>query len=142
MSIAALMSKSLITLSIDDDLSKAKTIFDNNNIHHILVLNDNELVGIITDRDLYKHLSPTVGTNKESPRDISLLKKKIHLIMSREIITATPEINLNEAVLLFHDHHISCLPVIDDKFHPIGIITWRDVLRVIALNYRNKKAQS
>lgn len=141
MSMTTLMSKSLITLNIDDDLEKAKLLFEQHNIHHILILNGKELAGVITDRDLYKHLSPAIGTSKETPRDTSLLRKKLHLIMHREIITATAKTTLNDAVLLFHDNHVSCLPVVDDHFHPVGIITWRDVLKVIALQYRHRMAQ-
>ncbi|MFT5757554.1 MAG: acetoin utilization protein AcuB [Alteromonadaceae bacterium] len=136
MSIAKLMSRNLITLELDDDLSKAKAIFDTSNIHHILVTDNGPLVGIITDRDLYKHLSPTIGTSKETPQDTFRLHKKIHLIMCRELTTAKEETTLNEAVVLFHDKHISCLPVVDDKNHPTGIITWRDILKVIALRYK------
>lgn len=138
MSITTLMSKNLITLNIDDDLAKAKLIFDQHSIHHILILNGKELAGVITDRDLYKNLSPTIGTSKETPRDTSLLRKKLHLIMSRELVTGTAETTLNEAVLLFYDNHISCLPIVDESFQPIGVITWRDVLKVIAIQYRNR----
>ena len=75
MSLSSFMTKDVITLEIDDNLSKAKQIFDNHNIHHILIKNGKELAGIITDRDLYKHLSPSVGTKKETPKDTALLSK-------------------------------------------------------------------
>ncbi|NQZ82025.1 MAG: CBS domain-containing protein [Colwellia sp.] len=132
------MSRDLITLELDDDLSKAKAIFDTTNIHHILITDSGTLVGIITDRDVYKHLSPTIGTSKETPKDTFLLQKKVHLIMSRKLITVKEETTLNESVVLFHDKHISCLPVVNDKDHPIGIITWRDILKVIALRYKRE----
>ena len=132
------MSTNLITLELDDDLGKAKAIFDQHKIHHILVLNDKELVGVITDRDIYKHLSPTIGTKNETTRDYSLLQKKLHLVMNRNLTTASENATLNEAVLLFHDNHISCLPIVNDKMEPLGIISWRDILKVIALQYRHK----
>ena len=138
MSLNKVMSTNLITLELDDDLGKAKAIFDQHKIHHILVLNDKELVGVITDRDIYKHLSPTIGTKKETPRDYSLLQKKLHLVMNRNLTTASENDTLNEAVLLFHDNHISCLPIVNDKMEPLGIISWRDILKVIALQYRHK----
>ncbi|WP_448546745.1 CBS domain-containing protein [Thalassotalea fusca] len=138
MSIATLMSKPLITLDMDDDLADAKKLLAENKVHHLLVLDGKKLAGVITDRDLYKHLSPTVGTHKETPRDATLLNKKVHLIMSRDLVTATVNTTLNEAVLLFHDNHVSCLPIINQEGEPIGIITWRDILRLIAIQYRQK----
>jgi acetoin utilization protein AcuB len=136
------MSKNLITLEMDDDLGKAKAIFDQHKIHHILIINDNELVGVVTDRDIYKHLSPTIGTKNETPRDNSMLQKKLHLIMNRNLTTTNEESSLNEAVLLFYDNHISCLPVVNEMMQPIGIISWRDILKVIALQYRHKLAET
>lgn len=138
MSVSNVMSRRLITMELDDDLAKAKSIFDSTNIHHILVTHNKELVGIITDRDVYKHLSPTIGTNKESAKDTMLLYKKVHLIMERNLITAKASTSLNEAALLFHDNHISCLPIVNNDFHPIGIITWRDIIKILALQYKEK----
>jgi len=141
MSLSKIMSTNLITLEMDDDLRKAKAIFEQYKIHHILVLNGKELVGVVTDRDIYKHLSPTIGTKNETPRDHSMLQKKLHLIMNRNLTTAKLQVNLNEAVLLFHDNHISCLPIVNDLMQPIGIISWRDILKVIAQQYRHKLAE-
>jgi len=139
MKIENLMSKKLITLSMDAPLSKAKEIFESKNIHHLLITDDDGLLaGVMTDRDLYKHLSPTIGTNQETHRDTALMQKKLHQIMARNVITAQAQQSLNEAVLLFYDNHISCLPVIDKDNKAIGIITWRDILKVLALQYKKK----
>ena len=84
MKIENLMKTALITLTMDAPLSKAKEAFDSNDIHHLLVLDDEGvLAGIITDRDLYKHLSPTVSTRQETHRDAALMQKKLHQIMAR-----------------------------------------------------------
>jgi acetoin utilization protein AcuB len=70
------------------------------------------------------------------------MNKKVHLIMSRDLITATQDTSLTEAVLLFHDHKISCLPIVDEKQQAIGIISWRDIIKLIALQYRQKLKSS
>lgn len=142
MGLEKVMSSELITLDLDDDLEKAKSLFDQYHIHHLLIVNGKELLGVITDRDLHKHLSPAIGTNKETARDSSLLQKKVHLIMSRNLVTAKKDISLNEAVLLFHDNHISCLPIVDDNIQLLGVITWRDILKILALQYRHKVANT
>ena len=58
--------------------------------------------------------------------------------MSREVISANEEITLNQAVLMFYDHQISCIPILDEEKRPVGIITWRDIIKVIAVQYRKK----
>jgi acetoin utilization protein AcuB len=141
MKIESLMNKKLITLSMDAPLSKAKEIFERQNIHHLLITDDDGLLaGVMTDRDLYKNLSPSIGTSQETHRDTALMQKKLHQIMARNLITSTAQQSLNEAVLLFYDNHISCLPVVDEQNKAIGIITWRDILKVLALQYRKKLA--
>ena len=141
MKIEKLMKTELITLAMDSTLSKAKEVFESHKVHHLLVIDDGGLLaGVITDRDLYKHLSPTVSTRQETHRDTALKLKKVHQIMSRNLVTASSEQSLNEAVVLFHDDHISCLPVIDNQNKPIGIITWRDIIKVLALQYKKKLA--
>jgi len=141
MKIEKLMNTGLITLNMDSSLNAAKELFESNKIHHLLITDDDGLLaGIMTDRDLYKHLSPTVGTSQETHRDTALMQKKLHQIMARTLITANTKQSLNEAVVLFYDHHISCLPVTDKDNKPIGIITWRDILKVLALQYKKKLA--
>lgn len=141
MSLAKVMSTNIISLELDDDLSKAKEVFETNKIHHILITDQKVLVGVVTDRDLYKNLSPMIGTSKETHQDTMLLAKKIHLIMNRNLITATLDMQVQDSVLLFHDNHISCLPIVNEHFHPIGIVSWRDILKVIAQQYRKRTAK-
>ncbi|WP_440876540.1 CBS domain-containing protein [Thalassotalea sp. PLHSN55] len=138
MSVNKLMSKELLTLDLDEELEQAKQIFDTNSIHHILITEENKLVGLVTDRDVYQHLSPAIGTRKETHSDTLLLQKKLNLIMEKDLITAHDDISLNEAVVLFYDHNLSCLPIVNQHSHPVGIITWRDIIKVVALQYRKK----
>jgi len=143
MKIENLMNTDLLTLSMDSPLIKAKELFENNKVHHLIVTDDDGLLaGVMTDRDLYKHLSPTVGTSQETHRDTTLMQKKLHQIMARNLVTTQVHQSLNEAVVLLHDNHISCLPVVDKKNKPIGIITWRDILKVLAVQYKKKLAAS
>lgn len=139
MAVDKIMSTKVITLALDDDLGKAKEVFEKRNIHHIVINDGEKIAGVVTDRDLFKHLSPNIGTKKETPKDTSLLQKKLHLIMSRNLVTAQASISINQAVLLFYDNHISCLPIVDDFGRPIGIITWRDIIKVLAKQYRDKQ---
>jgi acetoin utilization protein AcuB len=142
MTVSNIMTRDVISLDLDNTLEDAKKIFEAHRIHHIMILGDSkELAGIVTDRDLYKHLSPSIGTQKETRLDLAMLRKKIHLIMGREIVTARPNLSLNEAAYLFHKHHISCLPIVDKENRPIGIVSWRDIIKLLAYQFKKKKVQ-
>jgi len=138
MALKNFISKKLISVDMDDELTKVKAVFSEHNIHHLLVTEDKILVGIITDRDLYMHLSPNIGTRKETHADAALLRQRAHQIMSRNLITASPSMGIYDAILKFHDHHISCIPIVDENNAPIGIITWRDIVAILAKQYRQK----
>ena len=83
MNVEKIMSKSIVTVDMDDSLKVIKEIFDNVGFHHLLVIESDKLFGIISDRDLLKVLSPTVGTASETTRDLESLNKKAHQILTR-----------------------------------------------------------
>jgi acetoin utilization protein AcuB len=83
---------------------------------------------VVSDRDLFKALSPNIGTNIETYKDTATLNKRVHQIMSRkpkilrEDATVDAAIDLFNACHLLHPH-----PERDDRL--VGILSWRDILR-------------
>ena len=131
MKVREIMSRQLITVNMDSSLAKVKDIFDQFHFHHVLIVEDEMLFGILSDRDLLKSISPFIGTAAETSRDRDTLKKRVHFVMSRNIISLGPDAGLNEAIHLFNTHNISCIPIVDENNKPIGLISWRDVLKLI-----------
>jgi acetoin utilization protein AcuB len=132
MDVGSIMTRRVVSVEMDDRLDVVKKIFDNLKFHHLLVLDDRgRLKGVVSDRDLLKALSPYVGTVAENARDIATLNKRVHQIMSRNLITLPPRASIAQAVQLFLDHRISCIPIIDETLKPVGILSWRDVLKTL-----------
>ena len=131
MKIKQIMSKKIVTVGMDDNLSVVKEIFDNASFHHLLVVGRGHFFGVISDRDLLKSISPNAGTISETRNDHATLNKKAHQILTRKPVTLTPECDVYDAVEVFHEHAISCIPIVNDEKYPIGIITWRDVLSAV-----------
>lgn len=126
--IKSLMQTRVVTVEMDDTLSLIKEIFDNTHFHHLLVVENGKLKGVISDRDLLKAISPNLGTAAELPRDIACLRKHAHQIMSHTPITLNPDALINDAVNVLMTHPISCIPIIDALKHIRGIITWHDLI--------------
>ena len=124
-----IMTKRVVTIEMDDKLSVVKDIFDNSKFRHLLVLEASKLFGVVSDRDLLKAISPNLGTMTETYKDAATLNKRVHQIMSRKPITLPPSASVREAVNLFNSHRISCIPIVDQDFRPVGIVSWRDILR-------------
>lgn len=136
MIIDKLMTRRVVSVSMDEKLSRLREIFESTRFHHILVVERGRLKGVISDRDLLKTLSPYLDTAAETAHDAATLNHRAHQIMSRTPITIGPEADVHDAISLFNAHTISCLPVVRDD-EVVGILTWRDILR--ALEARRQK---
>lgn len=131
MDITNIMNSRIVTVEMDDSLKIVKDIFDHTQFHHLLVIDDNKLCGIISDRDLLKSLSPNLGTLAESTNDLSSLNRKAHQIMTRHPIVINHKATMNEAITLFNKHKLSCFPVVNEKHNPVGILSWRDIFKAL-----------
>ena len=132
MLVSELMSTKLITVELDDKLSVVKEIFENMKIHHLLVIESKKVFGVVSDRDLYKALSPNIGSRAETFKDTATLSKRVHQIVSRNPIALTPNATIEEAIDIFNAHTISCIPIVDHEMKPLGIITIRTILRALS----------
>ncbi|MDP1549278.1 MAG: CBS domain-containing protein [Nitrosomonas sp.] len=131
MLVSELMSTKLITVELDDKLSVVKEIFESMKIHHLLVIESKKVFGVVSDRDLYKALSPNIGTKTETFKDVATLNKRVHQIVSRNPIVLTPNATIAEAIDIFNTHTISCIPIVDHEMKPLGIITIRSILKAL-----------
>lgn len=129
--IARSMSASPVTVEPDDTLETVKEIFDQLAFHHLPVVEDYRLVGVVSDRDLLKALSPHLGSAAETARDLATLKKRVHQVMNRSLVTLPVSAQLADAIRIFNREGVSCIPVVDEEQRPLGILTWRDVMRAL-----------
>lgn len=130
LTIQDIMTTPVFTITMDDSVETIQRAFEDNNFHHIIVNGDDgECVGVVSDRDLLKNLSPFLGKFSERAADAACLKRRAHQIMTRELIAVRPETLFRAAARVMLDSRISCLPVVDANKHCVGIVTLRDVLR-------------
>jgi acetoin utilization protein AcuB len=130
MKLGEIMTTRVVTVELDDSLATVKEIFDALRFHHLLVIgSDKKLCGVISDRDLLRAISPYVGTPAETTRDSATLKKRAHQIMTRSPATLRPDASPADAVQLLLERRVSCIPIVDEEFRAVGIVSWRDILR-------------
>lgn len=139
MSVANIMSKRVVSVYMDDSLQSLRELFTATGFHHLVVVHDNKLQGIISDRDLLKAVSPFVDTISERMADRATLDKRAHQIMTREVITLSPESSIFAAIELFNSNKISCIPIVDEKSQPVGMVSWRDVMRFMQQRVESKR---
>ncbi len=132
MNVGDFMSRNVVCVAMDDRLSTVKEHFDRLKFHHLLVVESGKLVGVVSDRDLLKALSPKLGTLSESEKDAATLNKRVHQVMTRSPISLHPQASLQDAVNVFNTHRISCIPIVTVDGQPVGMVSWRDILKALA----------
>jgi acetoin utilization protein AcuB len=90
------------------------------------VLEDDRLVGIVSDRDL-RSATPALG---DPARAEALGRILVHEVMVREVATAHPDDPIEEAANALRERKIGCLPVIEDGAL-VGIVTSSDVMEAL-----------
>lgn len=123
-----IMTANPVTVSPDDTVEHVNNIMSENRFHHLLVMDQRKLVGVISDRDLLREISPFVDKLSERSQDRATLARRAHQIMSRKLVTVPHDAMLIVIAAAMIENSISCVPVIDEDGRPIGIITYKDLL--------------
>jgi acetoin utilization protein AcuB len=139
MSVKKIMNTKPVVVGMEDTLAFMRDLFEQHHFHHLLVTERGVLKGIVSDRDVLKALSPYVGTPAEQTRDTSTLFRRAHQIMTRKPITISAEASMVDAISLFNRNNVSCLPVVSGGNQPLGVVSWRDILKAMERVYRHKQ---
>lgn len=127
MKVKDIMVKEVAILDVNDELSLANDIMRLGRIRHLPVVDGPRLVGIISERDLFRSsLAQALGYGTKATRDL-MKTLRIKDIMVSQVITVSPETDLKDAVRLMVDKKIGCLPVTEDD-RLVGLITETDIL--------------
>ncbi len=112
MQVKEVMNKAVV---IDHDMSlkEAAQIMSNRNIGSLIVLKNNKIAGIITEKDILNN--------------ISALNKSVSSAMNKDVVTIEKNESLDNAALLMTEKKVRRLPVID-KASLVGIITATDII--------------
>ncbi len=106
-----------IVLTATHTIGEAKRIVQETGTGGIVITNgENRLVGILTTRDLLFEEDD---------------QKPIAEVMSREVVSAAPETTLRQAEKILHKHRIEKLPLVDAGGHVVGLITLKDILKIV-----------
>lgn len=123
-----IMVKNVICVDMDERLPVVENLMQSNGFHHLPVTEKGKLVGIISDRDLLRLISPFIDSVSEQARDLDTLNRAAHQVMTRQPITVKADTPVEDIVAWLKRVDISCLPVTDNEEHVIGIISWRDLV--------------
>lgn len=130
MKVGQRMTRNPITITPDVTVPEAQAIMRREKVQRLPVLDNNgRLVGIVTSLDLI-HASPSPATSLDIYEMHYLLSKlKVEKVMTRQVITVTEDLPIEEAARIMVDNKISGLPVMRGDVL-VGIITETDLFKL------------
>jgi acetoin utilization protein AcuB len=119
MTVASIMRCKVVTAEINDSLSTICEIFENVKFHHIFIVNNRNLIGVISDRNF----------PAEKERDVATMNKKAYEIMSRVAVTVEAKTSIKKASNLMLENNISYILVVSSVGVIEGILSWREIFK-------------
>ncbi len=115
MQIANWMTRDPVCITRQDTLAKTKELMDAGRFRRLPVIDNDKLVGIITERDLRQHWDYLDST-------------KVDAAMTPDPVTITPRVTAEDVARLLLQHKIGGLPVVENG-KLVGIVSTSDLLR-------------
>ena len=118
----------VIALLPETDISNAALLLSDQAIGVAAVIDQNQgLVGILSERDITRGLAEFGA---------EVVNVRVDQLMTRKIVSCTPETTIEDAIALMHDNGIRHLPVMEDGKTLIAMVSIRDLVDVQAAAYR------
>lgn len=121
------MTADVITASPSTTIAEALTLTRRHRVRHLPVLDEDVLVGLVTDRDL-RLAMPPIWAEEQAELQHMLHAKSVGDVMSRSIVTTDADTPIEDVARLMYRHRIGCVPVLE-RGRLVGILTETDVLR-------------
>ena len=128
--VSKIMATDVVALDRNASLGSAKDIMDRRRLRHFPVVENGNVVGVVSQRDVFRaSLASMLGHNERTEKAF-LDNLSIKGIMSDPPITVTADTRISEAARLMVEKKVGCLPVVDGN-RLIGLVTDTDFLKVL-----------
>ncbi len=111
------MKKNVVTAKPNITVREISNVMSSLDINSLVIVDNNKLVGIVTDSDVLRAIAEGGNPDKILASDI----------MSKKVITIESKKNIEDAITLMAEKKIKKLPVVDGK-KLVGIVTYSDIL--------------
>ena len=126
-----LMQTEVVTLNAGDTLDLADDIMRLGRIRHMPITADGKLVGILSQRDLFRAAISSVLQLRPAAEREWLAKIAVREAMTTKVCTIAPGASAHEAVKLMLEKRIGCVPVVEDE-NLVGLLSESDCMRYLA----------
>jgi len=125
--VADWMTEEVLAVETFDSIAVARRLMAKHRVNQLPVLDNDRLVGIVTDRDIRDAYPTCLMINRAEEIDRFAEKITVEEVMTHDVFVVRPDTALATAVGLLRRHRIGALPVIKNQ-KVVGIITRSDIL--------------
>jgi CBS domain-containing protein len=130
MQVREIMAKDIEAVDRNDNLRTVEERMATKQLRHLPVLEQGEIVGVVTQRDLFKAAMSSAMGYGEKAQQAYLQSVRVKEIMVYPVVTVSPDTSVAAAADMMITRGIGCLPVVDNQ-QLIGIVTKTDLLRCL-----------
>ena len=135
MRVEEIMTTKVFTVEQHDLIDRVFFLINYEKIRHLPVVDKGKVIGIVSDRDLYKALGPKSNSNaiegSAKTSELHVVSTRVQNIMRRGVITTTPDAMVSEVAGVMAEHKIGAVPVVHNN-KLVGIVSATDILRVFS----------
>jgi acetoin utilization protein AcuB len=126
------MSIDLKTAGPKDEITVLKEIFDKFRIHHVPIVDENKVVGVVSKSDFLYLLRGFTDNEMDHYREMAKLRAfKVREIMYQPVETIRQSEPVKKAVAVLAENRFQCLPVVNDEDELVGIVTTHDIIDMV-----------
>lgn len=132
--VSTIMTKNVVKLNLQDDLTKAESLFKKHKIRHIPVVNGNRVIGMLSYTDLLR-ISFVDSVDEDEVIDATVYNMfTVEQVMAKNLVTISPETTIKEAAEILSNKEFHALPVCEGDLL-VGIVTTTDLIKYLIEQY-------
>jgi CBS domain-containing protein len=131
MRIRELMQRDVVTVDAAAHLDVAEELMRMDRIRHLPVVSDGRLVGLVSQRDLFRAALSSALARSPEDEQRWLARIPVTQAMTREVLFAHPDADVGHAVEMMLRERVGCLPVVEEG-RLVGLLSETDCLRHLA----------
>jgi len=123
LTVKEIMSRNVCTVRPDTSLLETISMMNERRVGSVIVVDDDEAIGILTDRDILQRLGKS---------HLNLKSTRVRNLMSEPLVEISPDSSVDEALTIMRSRNVKILPVTSEG-RLVGILTSDDIFRATSI---------
>jgi CBS domain-containing protein len=135
MAVEHYMTDEVVTVDPDTSLLEAHRLMGTKRFRSLPVVAEDAVVGVITRTDLMSSDPSRLASRNNQELSLKILTQPVEKVMTKAVISVTPDVALTEAARLMLENKIHCLVVLDGDKKLTGILTESDLFLMVVQKF-------